>query len=80
MTVVGFVALVSAIVISLVVVKHVRSETDPPSDPMRILEVRLARGEITIDEYHQQRSELGPPPSPATYHRMRSADDEPDAH
>jgi uncharacterized membrane protein len=67
--VVGFVAVVSAIVILVVVVKHVRRETDPPSDPMRILEVRVARGEITTDEYHEQRSRLHPPPSPGTHHR-----------
>ena len=58
-----------SMVVILVVVKRSRPETRQPSDPMRVLEVRLARGEITTDEYHEQRCRLGPPPSPGAHHR-----------
>lgn len=65
---IGCVAAVSTITV-LFVLKHRRPEVSTPTDPLRVLQVRVARGEITIDEYHAQRSRLGAAPPPAVYHR-----------
>ena len=65
-----------SVVATMLVFKRARPESRPPSDPMRILEVRLARGEITADEYDEQRSRLSPPPSPGAHHRGASTADD----
>lgn len=71
----GLVICLSAIV-ALLAVKRARQEAPLPVDPLRLLEVQVARGEITTDEYHSQRSKLGEPSAPGSHRRTDSGVDE----
>lgn len=39
-------------------VRHVQSWRQGPDDPLAILQLRLARGEISLDEYQELRRHL----------------------
>ena len=69
--IVGALAVASTIV-ALIIIKRGRRAPDSPSDPMRLLEVLVAQGEITTAEYHEQRSRLGSPPPPGG-HSLKDA-------
>ncbi len=52
-----------------------RAGDSVPSDPARCLEVQLARGEISTEEYHQRRSRLEVEETPSgRFYAQRRAD------
>jgi hypothetical protein len=53
------------IVILVLVVRHVQGRNRP--DPRAILAERLARGEITVDEFHAAMSAIAQPPASSSW-------------
>lgn len=51
--------LLGFVVLGVLFTRSKQPSTHVPSDPERCLEVMLARGQISTEEYHRRRSELG---------------------
>lgn len=51
-----------------------RAGDSVPSDPARCLEVQLARGEISTEEYHQRRSRLEVEETSGRFYAQRRSD------